>query len=307
MSAVDVPDWLGSPEMGLCPCGCIGRRRRGGYVAKTLEGGARLLQQALFAEDVAARPGVLQRIEARAKLVGTMVLLVAASLVHHIPVLAGLYLATLVLAVASALPLGFFLKRVWLFIPVFTGIVVLPATFSFVTHGEIVVPLGHWFGGPVGLTRQGLTSAGLIVLRTATSISLVVLLTLTTPWHRLLAALRGLLVPRLFVQVLGMAYRYLFLLLGSVTDMYVARRARTVGTEADVRTGRAFVAASAGALFGKAHAMSDEVHQAMVSRGYTGNARTLDSARIGALDVAWLAACVAVALAVVTGDRSLGA
>ena len=45
----------------------------------------------------------------------------------------------------------------------------------------------------VGLTSQGLRAAGLIVMRVATSISLVVLLTLTTPWTRLLAALRALL------------------------------------------------------------------------------------------------------------------
>ena len=42
------------------------------------------------------------------------------------------------------------------------------------------------------MTSQGLTSAGLIVTRVAVSISLVVLLTLTTPWNRLLAALRAL-------------------------------------------------------------------------------------------------------------------
>ena len=45
------------------------------------------------------------------------------------------------------------------------------------------------------------------------SISLVVLLTLTTPWAKLLAALRSLHVPKMFVLIIGMAYRYLFLLL----------------------------------------------------------------------------------------------
>ena len=35
--------------------------------------------------------------------------------------------------------------------------------------------------------------------------------------------------------------------------------------------------ASAGALFGKAHHLSEEVHQAMVARGYRGDARTLDA------------------------------
>jgi energy-coupling factor transporter transmembrane protein EcfT len=83
--------------------------------------------------------------------------------------------------------------------------VVLPATVSIITPGRVVVPLGHWWlGHPIGITRQGLEGAGLIVTRVAVSISLVVLLTLTTLWNRLLAALRALWVPRMFVLVLAM-------------------------------------------------------------------------------------------------------
>src|SRR5205814_894849 len=82
----------------------------------------------------------------RVKLVGMLGLLLAAALIHSIPVLVAFYGATLALAAASRLPLGFFVKRVWLFIPIFTGIVVAPAAFSFITHGRIVVPLGTWFG-----------------------------------------------------------------------------------------------------------------------------------------------------------------
>jgi cobalt ECF transporter T component CbiQ len=166
--------------------------------------------------------------------------------------------------------------------------------------------LGSWFGHPVGLTSQGLTAAALIVTRVAVSISLVVLLTLTTPWSRLLGALRALFVPRMFVLVLGMAYRYLFHLLTSVTDMYTARKARTVGTDADVASGRRFVAASAGALFGKSHALAEEVHMAMVSRGYTGEVRALDPAPVRAADVLWATACLVVAFLAVGGDRALG-
>ena len=44
-----------------------------------------------------------------------------------------MYAVTLVLAARRGLSLSFFVKRVWLFIPIFTGIVVLPATFSFIT------------------------------------------------------------------------------------------------------------------------------------------------------------------------------
>jgi cobalt/nickel transport system permease protein len=306
VSGTATPAWLLEGEVALCPCGCVGRRRKGGFVEKTLAGGAGVLRQAMFSDDVAAGGGLLQRIEPRVKLVSLFGLLLVAAFVRHVPVLVAMYLLTLALAVASGLPIGFFIRRVWLFIPVFTGIVVLPATFSFITPGEVVVPLWHWHGHPVGLTRQGLTSAALIVARVATSVSLVVLLTLTTPWTRLLAALRALAVPRMFILVIGMAYRYLFLLLGSVTDMFEARKARTVVAEADARAGRRFVSAAAGALFGRSYALSEEVHQAMVARGYRGDARTLERFTPAALDAVWVVACLAIAVLVLGGDRLLG-
>jgi len=305
MSTV-APDWLTRTEVGLCPCGCIGTRSKGGVVEKTVGGGARVMKEALFADDIAAQPGLLQSIDPRVKLVTLFALLVAASLVHHVAVLAAMYVATLFIATTSGLTLRFFVKRVWLFIPIFTGIVVAPATLNFVTHGQIVVPLGTWFGHPAGLTRQGLDSAALIVTRVAVSISLVVLLTVTTPWNRLLASLRSLFVPRVFVLVLGMTYRYVFHLLNGVTDMYTARKARTVTRDADLARGRAFVAATGGALFGKAHALSEEVHLAMVSRGYTGAVRTLRRERIRAVDVMWTVLCVGAVVIAIGGDRVLG-
>lgn len=306
MTATATPAWLISNEVGMCPCGCIGKRKKANFVDKTIAGSASVLRRTMFADDTASGAGLLQRIDPRVKIVSLVGLLVVASLVHHIPVLLVMYLATLPLAVTSQLSLGFFVKRVWLFIPIFTGIVVLPATFSFITHGHIVVPLGHWFGHRVGLTSEGLRSAALIVTRVATSISLVVLLTLTTPWVRLLAALRALRVPKMFILVTGMAYRYLFHLLESVTDMYTARKARMVGRETDVVAGRAFVGASAGALFGKAHALSEEVYSAMIARGYNGNARTMNTFRLRVQDAIWLTGCVAAAVLVLGWDRAIG-
>lgn len=300
------PDWLLSREPALCPCGCIGRRRKGSYVQKTLNGGADLLRQVMFSNDTAAQPGVLQRLDPRVKLIGLLGLIVAGAFLRTIPALLALYAATLLLAASSGLPLGFFVKRVWLFVPIFTGIVLIPATLSVVTGGDVVLTVWHWHGHPEGFTRQGLTSAALVVCRVASSISLVVLLTLTTPWTKLLAALRTLGVPRMFVLVIGMAYRYLFLLLGSVTDMYQARAARTVGAEKHDRTARAFVAASAGALIGKSMAMSEEVHQAMVSRGYRGNARVLAEPRPARADLLFLVAAAAFAAALVIGERIVG-
>jgi cobalt ECF transporter T component CbiQ len=293
-------------ELALCPCGCIGRRSTTNFVDKTITGASRVLRQALFTEEIAAQPGLLQRIDPRVKAVTLLAFVVTAAMLRNIVVLVGLYAVALVLAAASRIALSYFVKRVWLFIPIFTAIVVLPAAFSFITPGHIVVPMGHWFGHRVGLTRQGIRSAGLTVIRVATSISFVVLLALTTTWTRLLAALRSMLVPRMFILVLGMAYRYVFHLLGSVTDMYEARKSRTVQVDRAARSGRAFVAATAGTVFGKAHAMSEEVYQAMVSRGYAGHPRTLSAFKIRAVDLAWIAGCAIAIVCVLAVDHAVG-
>jgi cobalt/nickel transport system permease protein len=300
------PEWMLQREVALCPCGCIGKRSKANFIDKTITGASSVMRQALFTEDIAAQPGLLQRIDARVKVVSMIALVLTTSLVRNVPILVALYVIAILLAAASRISVSFFVKRVWLFIPIFTGIVVLPATFNFITPGQIVVPMGHWFGHRVGLTNQGLRSAGLIVTRVATSISFVVLLALTTTWTRLLAALRALRLPRMFILVIGMAYRYVFHLLGSVTDMYEARKARTVQTDNAVKNGRAFVSATAGTVFGKAHAMSEEVYQAMVSRGYTGHARTLSMFKVRAIDMAWIVGCALVIAVVLEVDHVVG-
>ncbi len=306
-AARPTPKWLVRGEMALCPCGCIGKRKKGSFLEKTLSGASNVMRQAMFGDDVSQQRGLLQRVDPRVKIVTVFGLLVAAALVRHIPILLGMYAFTLVLAVASALPLVFFVKRVWLFIPIFTGIIVLPATLSFITPGHIVVTLWHWSGHPVGITGQGLTSAGLIVTRVATSVSLVVLLTLSTPWTKLLAGLRALFVPRMFILIIGMAYRYIFLLLNSVTDMYTSRKARSVGNaQGEVKSGQRFVTATAGALFGKAHALSEEVHMAMISRGYRGDAKTLSGMHVRAFDAIFASGCLSAAFLALGGDRLLG-
>jgi len=300
------PTWLLQGELALCPCGCVGKRKKGSFVEKTLTGGSSLLRQVMFSEDVAMQQGMLQRIDPRAKLLAMLVMLVAASLLRNITSLLMLYAFTLAIAAWSALPLGFFIKRVWLFIPIFTLVIVLPATLSIITPGQIVVPLWTWQGQPVGITAQGLSAAGLIVSRVAVSISLVVLLTLTTPWVRLLAALRTLGVPRMFILIIGMAYRYIFLLLSSVTDMYEARKSRTIGAQVHDKAARQFVSASAGALLGKANHLSEEVHQSMVARGYRGDAKSLQVFRFRPMDFWFMGFAVLCALLAVGGDHVLG-
>ena len=88
--------------------------------------------------------------------------------------------------------------------------------------------------------------------------------------------------------------------------MYESRKSRTVGAQRHDVEARRFVGATAGALFGKASHLADEVHQAMVSRGYRGDAKSLDASRLRGADAIFALTAVAASVAVLTGDRLLG-
>ena len=64
--------------------------------------------------------------------------------------------------------------------------------------------------------------------RVGVSVSLAVLLVLTTPWADMLKSLRLLRVPQIFVLVLSMTYRYIFLFLHTANGMLLARKSRMV-------------------------------------------------------------------------------
>ena len=312
----DLPDWLlENQSAGLCRCGCAGIRKKTNFVEKTINDIAGVLKEAIFSEQLAGSQGMLQNLDPRVKLITTIFLLVAAAFFRHIPTLLGLYLFTLMLAYFSRVPLMFFVKRVWLFIPFFTGLVVLPSIFNFVRPGDPLINLFS-FGHPVNIgfihlpatlavTRQGLTGALLMVLRVGVSVSLVVLLTVTSRWAELLKALRIFFIPRIFIMVLEMTYRYIYLLLNVITDMYTARKSRSIG-EVNLKENRKFVSAGIGHVFGKAYFLSEEIHDAMISRGYTGEAKLLHKFRITAQDIVWIFLILIISMFFIGGDLVLG-
>ena len=141
----------------------------------------------------------------------------------------------------------------------------------------------------VAVTTTGLLACARLTLRVGAAVSFVTLLSVTTRWSSMLRGLRALGVPRPFVEVLGLAHRYAAVLMRSASEAFVARKSRTVG-RVSAASGRGFLGSLAGALLGKTLALADEVHEAMVSRGWTGEARTLEPLRLRAPDAAWLAA-----------------
>jgi cobalt/nickel transport system permease protein len=267
----------------------VGRRRRRGFIEKTARGLVEATGQVLFAEDMAATDGLLQRLDPRVKLIGIGALIAATVAVHRLWVLTGILLLAVVLALVSHIPIRLLGTRVWLAVLAFTGAIALPAIF--LTPGAPVwrLPLLEW---PV--TQQGLRTAGFLILRAETAATLSLLLILTTLWTRLLRALRYFRAPVVIVAILGMTYRYMFLFLATARDMFESRESRLVGVLAPAER-RRLAAASAGVLLGKTLQVSGEVHLAMQARGFRGEIRLLDELQMRPYDWLRLTAFVAVA------------
>jgi cobalt ECF transporter T component CbiQ len=275
-------------------------RMRGDFAERTLAALAESLRETHVAETWARRQGLLQGLDARAKVLGLIGLVVLLSWLHHPASLGVLLALALVLATASRVPLAAFLARVWLSVPLVVAAATLPAALNLVTPGPPLLVL--WPEPLVALTLPGLAVAARLAARVGLAVTFVSLLALTTPWNELLRGLRVLGVPQGFVAVLLMTQRYLAVVLRVTSELLVARRSRVGGGA--LGASQRFVGGALGALFGKTRALTEEVHAAMLARGFAGEPAAARPARLGPAEGLFVAALgLAGALALAVGAR----
>lgn len=271
------PEWLCTKEYNFLEVPSLAAKaKKKGFIDRTLAGVFSFFRDAIISSAYAEKKGFLQSIDARVKVAITALFLVLVTLIHQLYLLAALYFVVFILAIASRISVAVFISRVWLFIPLFTGIVVLPAIFNVIVPGEPLLVLGKIGNTVITITRQGVNSALFILLRVAVSVSTVVLLLLTTRWSSILKALRIFKIPRTFVFITGMTYRYIHLLLRLVEEMQFAVKSRLIA-KPRIRGAQKNVASQIGNLIRKSMDMSEKVYLSMISRGYTGEVKTLDT------------------------------
>jgi cobalt/nickel transport system permease protein len=277
-----IPEWM--KEVEPCNCDAVSVEKKKSFVEKTISGILNFFQESMISEGYTKRNGFLQSIDPRVKLVSLLILIFAVSLTRDIEVLIIVYLLTLMLAITSRIDLLFFIKRVWVFVPIFAGIIVLPIIFNIFMPGDNLVTVATFgnntYIGPVSLpstlyiTKQGTISAITFILRVATCVSIAVLLILTTKRDELFKSLRSLRVPKVYVLTLDMCYRYIFLLMDTIRDFFTAKKSRTI-TTLPMREEQRWVAGRIGYVLVKSLDTSERVHKAMISRGFDGDVKLM--------------------------------
>jgi cobalt/nickel transport system permease protein len=250
------------------------------YVERTIASLIAASERAAIAEQVAFSEGVLQRVDPRVKVAGLFALIIAVAASRRVRVIAALFVAATILAAASNVRMRRLAGWVWSPVLFFTGAIALPAVF--LTPGKSIE-----FFGISAITEQGLRAAAFLIGRAETASTLSALLVLTTPWPWVLKALRVFRCPMIVVAILGMTYRYVFVILQTALEMFEARKSRTVGVLPPSER-RRLASSAAGVLLSKSVHMAEEVHLAMRSRGFRGEIYLLQDFRARAADWCWL-------------------
>ena len=257
-----------------------------GFIEHSLRSVLSFIKASLFAEEHALKHGFMQSLEQRIKTVTIVLFIIVTLLIKNILVILSLYLFCLLLACASKIKLGFFLKRTWVFIPLFSLFIALPALFSNFTPGEEL-----WSFKAAGLaliiTRPGVSTVLLFVLRVATTVSFAVLLSITTRHIELLKVLRIFGIPQAFVMILGVCYRYIYLFIGIIENTYLAIKSRA-GIAIHYKRGQQIVGWNIAFLWVRSCQLNEDVYKAMLSRGYSGEPVVLDDFRARLWDWLWL-------------------
>jgi cobalt/nickel transport system permease protein len=262
------------------------RKRTISFIEATIRGLIAKANEAVFAEELASGEGFLQSLDPRVKLAGLGILIAAAISVQRVWVVGLLLCVGIAVALFSRVPMRLMVWRVWAPVISFSGLIALPAIF--LVPGQVVTTMVF------PITSQGLTSAAMLLARAETAATFAVLLILCTEWARILKALRFFRVPLVVVMILGMTYRYLFLLLRSAQEMFEARQSRLVGPLPGAER-RRIASGTVGVLLARSFQLSAEVHTAMRARGFQGEVHLLEDPRIQMSDWMYLAGFAAIA------------
>jgi cobalt/nickel transport system permease protein len=121
----------------------------------------------------------------------------------------------------------------------------------------------------LGCTTESFEAATTLFLKSLASVSCLYFLTLSTPVFEVLTVLKKLKVPKLFIELMGLIYRFIFVLLDTVNMIYTSQNSRL--GYSTLRLGYNSLAKLISSLFISSYKRSQDIYTAMESRCYDGD------------------------------------
>ncbi|MFH1097064.1 MAG: cobalt ECF transporter T component CbiQ [Candidatus Desantisbacteria bacterium] len=148
--------------------------------------------------------------------------------------------------------------------------------------GEVMFSVKVWGITITGYT-DGLMNGLQIASRIIGAVSIMIVLGFSMPFTEFMAALSWMRMPKGFVEILMLAYRYIFVLLEDAMVIYHAQKNRL--GYSSIRRGMESFGTLTGSLILKAFDHSQHITTAMIQRGYDGNIPMLKHKPFNAVQV----------------------
>jgi cobalt/nickel transport system permease protein len=189
---------------------------------------------------------------------------------------------SLVLSQAARIPIGFILKRLVL-LSGFLGMffVVMPLTVR-VLPGDILYTFHEL--GFIKINPRGLLIAALALSKASAIVVMMLILFGTNRFPVIIRALASLRVPPIVIQMVLMCYRYLFVFVSEMQRMATAMKARGFKKKTNLQTLK-IMGNFIGVLLVRSFERTERVYDAMLSRGYTGRIRTMETPLLKKKDI----------------------
>lgn len=236
----------------------------------------------------------LHRLEPRCRLIGLGALIAGFAVAWSPPLVAAMLVVAGVVLAASGLPIGFVasrLKTAVLFL------LALGLMLPLVSGGPVL-----WELGPLAIHADGLRRFAIILAKFVAIGSTAVVLFGCAPLPVTVVAMQRLGLPSLIADMTLFSYRAMHEIGNDLALMRTAAGLR--GLRLKHASGGAAVrlAGLVGSLFVTSHARAEQVHRAMILRGYATRAPVSAATRPDAGSIAFAAAAVAVGIAFIAAE-----
>lgn len=283
-----IPLFLLKNEPAEKPFPAAGRKRFP-FLDRTLHHSAKSLKTLYQQAESAGNSSFISRLHPITKVLSFLYLVVIVSLVSSVR----LQMLAAVFIFAGSLFSGINIlnvyRKVLLLAFLFGFLVFAPAALNIITPGDTLIPLVtlkkvytcwiYHIPRQIVITEQGSRSVALLFLRVFNSVSLAFLLAFTTPFPRLLKALRVLYLPNTFLMVIWLTYKFIFILCRTIDETYHALKSRLIGNIRS-KAVREIVAGRIFFIYNKAHQNYEQTYAAMLSRGYEGRMMLVENRQL---------------------------
>lgn len=268
------------------------------FIDRTLAATAGFVQAGYEHYFTAVKSGYFQRISPQAKIIVLFINVVLSGLIQEVSIQLIFALLLIFCYLISGIRLTWIYKRIGLLALFFGFLISIPAALNLVNPGKVIIPVlklehaYHWWIYSIpevtGFTKEGLLMVARFTLKIANSVGIVLLIMYTTPFYKIIKALRVFKIPDLFLMVIMLTHKFIFILSKTTTDTFMAMKSRW--WENKVPVGRKkLVGGRIGYIFRKSWKRYEDVYNAMVSRGFSGDMQMSYEIKVNGRDYLFVA------------------